>query len=116
LVLRGVGYLPKELAVGFSQYKANFDGITVTYVPPVQVTKPAYQTPKATSFAMRDSDLHKEASRAGQLKEFDKAERLYREAIDKNINRAAATRDLAMLLDQLKRPEEAVELLEKKIG
>lgn len=63
----------------------------------------------------QSEDPYASAKRADQVeKDLEKAERLYKKCISQNIRHDSAIKDLAMVLVRLKRPEEAVELLEKK--
>ena len=61
-----------------------------------------------------DSDLYASAKRADSIeKDDEKAERLYRECIARNIRYESAIKDLAMVLVRLERAKEAADLLEK---
>ena len=63
----------------------------------------------------QEEDLYTSAKRADLVeKDLEKANRLYRRCIHQNIRHDSAIKDLAMVLVRLDRPEEAVELLEKK--
>ncbi len=62
----------------------------------------------------QNEDPYASAKRADVLeKDLEKAERLYRECIERNIRYESVIKDLAMVLVRLRKPEEAVELLEK---
>ena len=84
-----------------------------TVKQPVHIA-PQKQSPE-TQIWLDGEDLYKEAERADKTdKNLEKAERLYRECIRRNIRHDSAIKDLAMVLVRLERPGEAVELLEKK--
>lgn len=62
----------------------------------------------------QNEDPYASAKRADVLeKDLEKAERLYRECIKRNIRYESVIKDLAMVLVRLGKPEEAVDLLEK---
>ena len=66
-----------------------------------------------TQVTPRGEDPYARAKRADFIeKNLEKAEGLFREAIRRNIRTESATKDLAMVLVRLERPEEAVNLLE----
>ena len=66
-----------------------------------------------TLLVPRGDDPYSRAKRADiREKDLAKAERLFREAIGQNVRPESATKDLAMVLVRLRRPEEAVKLLE----
>jgi len=63
---------------------------------------------------IKDIDLHREALKIlRNQKDYTKAEELFRLAIKKGSNKQSAVRDLAMMLDQLKRTDEAIELVKQ---
>ena len=67
-----------------------------------------------TPVTRREEDPYTKAKRADLIeKNLPKAEGLFREAIRRNIRPESATKDLAMVLVRLERPEEAVNLLEE---
>lgn len=67
-----------------------------------------------TQVTYRGDDLYRVAERSNTIeRNLEKAEHLYRECIRRNIRPESATKDLAMVLVRLERPEEAVDLLEE---
>ena len=77
---------------------------------PTVLLKQKSQTP----LVPRGDDPYSRAKRADiREKDLGKAERLFREAIGQNVRPESATKDLAMVLVRLGRPEEAVNLLEE---
>ena len=84
-----------------------------TVKQPVQPTILQKQKPQA-QVTSRGDDLYREAERANTIeRNLEKAEHLYRECLRRNIRPESATKDLAMVLVRLERPEEAVDLLEE---
>ena len=76
-------------------------------------TTPIKQKPH-TPVSRNGEDFYTRAKRADiEEKNLKKAEGLFREAIRQNIRPESATKDLAMVLVRLQRPEEAVSLLEE---
>lgn len=71
-------------------------------------------SPQKQNVQTQNEDPYASAKRADVLeKDLEKAERLYRECIKRNIRYESVIKDLAMVLVRLGKPEEAVELLEK---
>lgn len=95
--------------------KTTLAHVPITIMPPPildAVKKDLYATPFDPNHT-RDSELHKVGLKALLDKRFEHAEILFLKAVEKNINKPSAVRDLAMMYDRLDRAHEGIQLVEE---